>query len=209
MATLKDIRAERRLVKYAMKGDKRSLEMLITKYIDFCYSVAIIFLHDDKLAKIAVESTLEKVYSEMDSLYDAKGFKVWLYDILKAEITKVEPKGTLLNTGHKLDKEFNSKVINYFTLNKIQPEEMEESENLLSLIRNLPKDEKELIVLIDYEGMTISDTAILTDTPINEVRQKLYRTKKALVKGLAQSKLNKISIDNKKEEIYGIDQHGM
>lgn len=209
MATLKDIRAERRLVKYAMKGDKRSLEMLITKYIDFCYSVAIIFLHDDKLAKIAVESTLEKVYSEMDSLYEAKGFKVWLYDILKAEITKVEPKRTLLNTGHELDKEFNSKVINYFTLNKIQPEEMEESENLLSLIRNLPKDEKELIVLIDYEGMTISDTAILTDTPINEVRQKLYRTKKALVKGLAQSKLNKISIDNKKEEIYGIDQHGM
>lgn len=209
MATLKDIRAERRLVKYAVKGDKRSLEGLITKYIDFCYSVAMIFLEDDKLSKKAVESTLEKVYNEIDKLYDVRGFRVWLYDILKTEISKIEPKGNVLNTGQNINNEYNSNVINYYTLNKIEPEQMQESEHLLSLIRGLSKEEKELIVLIDYEGMTVSDAAILTDKPIEEVRKTLFSAKKTLVKGLAQNKINSINIDKKKEEIYGIDQHGL
>jgi RNA polymerase sigma-70 factor (ECF subfamily) len=209
MATLKDIRAERKLVKYAIKGDKRSLEKLITRYIDFCYSVSIIFLEDDKLAKKALESALEIVYTEISNLYDPKGFRVWLYDILKNEISKIEPKGNLIDTGQNFGAEFNSNIINYYTLNKIQPDEITESEELLSLIRKLPKEEKELIVLIDYEGMTVSDTAILTDKPINEVRQKLSKAKKSLIRGLAQNKLNKITIDQKREEIYGIDQYGL
>lgn len=211
MATLKDIRAERRLVKYAVKGDKRSLETLITKYIDFCYSVAMIFLEDDKLSKKAVESTLEKVYNDIDKLYDIKGFRVWLYDILKGEISKIEPKGTIVDTGQNInyEGEYNSSVINYYTFNKIEPEEINESEQLLLLIRDLSKEEKELIVLVDYEGMTVSDAAILTDKPIEEVRNILYSAKKSLIKGIAQNKINSINIDKKKEEIYGIDQHGL
>lgn len=209
MATLKDIRAERTLVKYAVKGDKRSLEKLITRYIDFCYSVAMIFLEDDKLSKRALEATLEKAYNDIENLYDSKGFRVWLYDILKNEITKLRSVGTVVDTGQNIDMEFNGNKINYYTLNKINPEDVEESETLLNLIRKLPDLQKELIVLIDYEGMTCSDAAILTDKPLDEVRRELYLAKKSLIKGLAKHKIDKLPIDSKREEIYGIDQYGM
>lgn len=209
MATLKEIRAERRFVKYAVRGDKRSLERLITRYIDFSYSIAMIFLEDDKLSKKALENTLEKVYKEIENLYDPKGFRVWLYDVLKDEIAKLKPKGEMVDTGIHFDKTFEEKKINYFTLNKMLPEDVEESENLLELIRSLPDDQKELIALIDFEGMTCSDAAILTDKPLQDVRRTLFTAKQSIIKGLAQIKINKLPTDLKKEEIYDINQPGM
>lgn len=209
MATLKEIRAERRLVKYAVKGDKRSLERLITKYIDFSYSIAMIFLEDDKLSKLALEQTLGKVYTDIEDLYDPKGFRVWLYDILKKEIESIRQKGKIVDTGQNLDLSFNESKINYYTLNKVLPADMGESEHLLGLVRSLPDDQKEILVLIDFEGMTFTDTAILTDRPLDEVRKTLYSAKKALIKGLAKYTVEKINLDQTKEEIHGIDQYGM
>lgn len=209
MATLKEIRSERRFVKYAVKGDKRSLERLITRYIDFCYSIAMIFLEDDRLSKKALENTLEKVYNEIENLYDPKGFRVWIYDLLKKEIATLKQKGTVVETGQNIDSNFNGNKINYYTLNKIVPEDVEESEVLLTVIRNLSEDQKELIVLIDFEGMTLSDAAILTDTSLQEVRQLLFLAKKNIIKGLAQYKVDNLPPDLRKEEIYDINQHGM
>src|SRR5437762_8113854 len=86
MATLKELNKELRLVKHAIKGDRRALEKLIIKYINFCYSISITLLESDSSAKHVLENTLTYVYNNITELYDPRGFQVWLYDILKRSI---------------------------------------------------------------------------------------------------------------------------
>lgn len=214
MATLKELREERRLVKYAIKGDKRSLERLILKYINFCYSVSLIFLEEDKLAKKALEDALTTVYTTIEELYDPKGFKVWLYDILKKSIDNFRQKGKMVDTGHGHLK--NNDNIDYLTLYKINSEEVQEAKKLISMIRNLPDEYKEIIVLVDFEGLSCTDTAILLGEDVMDIRKKLYIAKnnlKPIFTYKPQSTnfdpLNEHATDSEKGQVYGIDQLGM
>ncbi|MFN4152558.1 MAG: hypothetical protein ACK4IX_16575, partial [Candidatus Sericytochromatia bacterium] len=123
MSMSDDIKEEKKLVKLSIKGDKKSLEKLIEKYIDFCYSMSILFLEDDKLAKKALENTLIQVYNSIGDLYDPKGFRVWMYDILKTSISKLKSKGKVVEASSMdlNDDELKARI-NYLTLNEIEDE---------------------------------------------------------------------------------------
>lgn len=217
MATLKELREERRLVKYAVKGDKRSLERLIVKNVNFCYSISIIFLEDNKLAKKAIEDTFSHVYSHIQDLYNPKGFKVWLYDILKQSIDKLRQKGKVINKG---DIVFDStSSIDYLTLYKINPHEMKSSEKLLSMVRKLPDVQKEIIALVDFEGLSCTDASLLLDMDLAIVRTELYEAKNTLKQIFMFKSEPELDIseniqdpnldDSEKGQFYGIDQFGV
>lgn len=181
MSMSDDIKEEKKLVKQSIKGDKKSLEKLVEKYIDFCYSIAILFLEDDKLAKKALEMTLMQVYNTIGDLYDPKGFRVWLYDILKTSISKSKSKGKMIESSSMdLSKNELKAKINYLTLNEIENDSLVNSEKLLFMLRSLPEDQKEIVALVDFEGLSCSDVAVLLDINVSDVRQKLYSAKSKL-----------------------------
>lgn len=181
MSMSDDIKEEKKLVKLSIKGDKKALEKLIEKYIDFCYSMAILFLEDDKLAKKALENTLIQVYNTIGDLYDPKGFRVWLYDILKNSISKLRSKGKVVEASSMdLNEDELKSRINYLTLNEIENDSIGNSEKLLRMLRKLPDDQKEIVALVDFEGLSCSDVSVLLDLEVDDVRQKLYSTKSKL-----------------------------
>lgn len=171
---------EKYLVKQAIKGDKKALEALITKYINFCYSIAIILIEDDKLSKKVVEETLTQVYISIEQLYNPKGFKVWLYEILKKTIEKIRPKGKVIEQASMdfADKE-NAKI-NYLTVEKISETELANAERLFNILRKLPEIQKEIVVLVDFEGLSCLQVSQMLDMEVNQVRQELYIAKNKL-----------------------------
>jgi RNA polymerase sigma-70 factor (ECF subfamily) len=176
-----DIKEEKKLVKLSIKGDKKSLEKLIEKYIDFCYSMSILFLEDDKLAKKALENTLMQVYNSIGDLYDPKGFRVWMYDILKTSISKLKSKGKVVEASSMdLNEDELKAKINYLTLNEIEDESVGNSEKLLRMLRKLPDEQKEIVALVDFEGLSCGDVAVLLDLEVDDVRQILYSSKSKL-----------------------------
>ena len=171
---------EKYLVKQALKGDKKALEALISKYINFCYSIAIILIEDDKLAKKVVEETLVQVYNSIEQLYNHKGFKVWLYEILKKSIEKIRPKGRVVEQASMDFADKENVKINYLTVEKIADTDLSNAERLFNLLRKLPEIQKEIVVLVDFEGLSCLTVSQMLDMDVNEVRQELYSAKNKL-----------------------------
>ncbi len=174
MTTLKELKEEKKIIRYALKGDKKALEKLITKYINFCYSISLVLLENDKEAKLAVEDTLIQVHDRISELNNPKGFQIWLYDILKTSIYKFKQKGLLKMAGETGDNG------NRELYNKLQSSELYTSEKLWNILKTLPEDDREIVALIDFEGLSCNDTAVLLDLPLMDVRKKLYDAKKKL-----------------------------
>jgi RNA polymerase sigma-70 factor (ECF subfamily) len=185
MATFKELKKEKSLVKHAIKGDMRALERLIIKYINFCYSISLTLLDNDKLAKDALEETLTYVYNNISELYDPRGFQVWLYDILKKSIEKCKQKG-LDKTITKDPSKNNGSRTSSATTDLIQSNKLYITEKLLELMRKLPDEYREIVALIDFEGLSCNDVALLLGTDIMTVRTKLYKAKKFLKKAILQ-----------------------
>jgi RNA polymerase sigma-70 factor (ECF subfamily) len=176
MTTLKELKEEKRLIKYALKGDKKALEKLVTKYINFCYSISLVLLENEKEAKLALEETLIQVHDKISELNNPKEFQIWLYDILKTSIYKFKQKGLLKminEPGCSVNKDLYTNI-------KLQSSELYTSEKLWNILKSLPEDEREIVALIDFEGLSCNDTAVLLDLSLMDVRKKLFDAKKSL-----------------------------
>jgi len=168
MTIKKEQQIELNLVKASIKGNRRALEKLIRKYINFCYSISLVLTGNKKLALLATKKTLNEIYNSISYISKANIFKIWLYNTLKNNIQKIQ------------EKNYNSFKIE----NKIFFDDIDKTlaiqENLFQELMHLPKEQREIIALVDFEGLDCEEVADILDEPVLDIRTKLYNAKIAL-----------------------------
>lgn len=172
-------REEKKLVKLAIKGDHRALEILLTRYINFCFSIAVTLLEDQKLAEKAIETTFIQVEKSIGDLYDPKGFFVWLYEILKNNIVELKPKGKTVKSSY-FDHNMNEFDVNYSTMYAIADEDKPLLNKLINALRSFNDLEKEVFVMVDFEGISCREASVVLGIDELEVRTLLYRVKREM-----------------------------
>ena len=169
---------ERKLIKKLKENDASAQEYIIRKYKDFLFNAVFYIARRREIAQDVVEDTFIKAFKKVKQFKGESLFSTWLYriaiNILKNELEKEAARNRL--KGKIKDR-----------ISTDYPEEDYESNNEKERIiwegmKYITEIEREIIVLIDIQGMSYKEVSELLDIPAGTVRSRIARAREHLRK---------------------------
>ena len=151
-----------------------SLDGRIAAARDRLYRVALAWCGDEMLADDLVQEALSAAIARKRQLRDEQRLNAWLYSILnnawKSHLRKH-------HTTSELDEQLPAHDAGPCNC----CEEIELVNRVRSVISSLPQMERQVIALVDLEGMSYCDVAKALDIPTGTVMSRLHRARKHLL----------------------------
>lgn len=163
--------SDQELIERFMKGEKECMEMLIQRHKKKVYSYILITVKNTHVADDIFQDTFIKVINSLKSgTYTDKGkFISWVIRIAHNITIDHFRREKNLNTCSNDDNEFD--LFNSEKFSDINIEDKLVGDQIMSDVRNLidflPTEQKEIIMLRHYAGMSFKDIAEQTDVSIN------------------------------------------
>ncbi len=159
------------LVERFIQGDQGSIEYLINRHRKKVYTYIFLVVKDQHLAEDIFQDTFIKVIkSLLDGKYKDNGrFMSWViriaHNLIIDHFRKEKQMKTFSNDNYESDL-FNSKK---FSDKNIEEELVFEqiTEDIRNLIEELPEDQKEVVILRHYVGLSFKEIADQTEVSIN------------------------------------------
>jgi len=169
---------EKIFVEKLKEGDRSAQELLVREYSSFLFNVVIQIVRRKSLAEDIVEDTL---ISAIDGIKHFKGkssLKTWIYRIA------VNKAKTVLTKEMRLDK-LKEKIAEREKL--YDPEEIphefstdKKKAIIWQGMEHLNENEREIITLIDIEGMSYKEVSDLLGVPVGTIRSRISRAREHL-----------------------------
>ncbi|MCV9386226.1 RNA polymerase sigma factor [Reichenbachiella ulvae] len=188
-------RSESVLVR-ARLGDKLAFNSLVSIWYKRIYNFSYKYFVDHDLASEAAQRTFIKVYDSLEQLVDNAKFKSWLYIIAlnicreegrkKSRVTKmfvVEEEGQEYTKGEHVepaDKGYEQKEL---------------SNMVIEALDMLGEEQKEVILMKEYEGLKFREIAEVLGVSENTVKSRLYYGLNNMKKLLEKNRAFKESYD--------------
>ncbi len=157
----------RNLVGEAQDGSGEAFGALVAGSIDRCYAVAYRILRDVELAHDAVQGALVSAWTDLPGLRDPEQFEAWLtrlvvnacYSEARRE-RRWESKLTLVPPAGDEAPDMAVSIANRDELDRA--------------FRRLPVDQRAVVVLHHYAGLTSAEIAATLGVPAGTVRSRLH-----------------------------------
>ena len=164
-------RSDQDLVKRFIQGDQTSIEVLINRHKNKVFTYIILIVKNQSLAEDIFQDTFIKVIKSLqEGKYKDNGkFVSWVIRIAHNLTIDHFRKEKQINTYSNEDYEadiFNSRKLSENTVEDIMVESQIIKEVRL-LIDELPEDQKQVILLRHYGGLSFKEIADQTDVSIN------------------------------------------
>lgn len=164
-------RSDQDLVKLFIQGDQSSIEVLINRHKNKIFTYIILIVKNQSLAEDIFQDTFIKVIKSLkEGKYKDNGkFVSWVIRIAHNLTIDHFRKEKQINTYSNEDYEadiFNSRKLSESTIEDIMVESQIIKEVRL-LIDELPEDQKQVILLRHYGGLSFKEIAEQTDVSIN------------------------------------------
>jgi RNA polymerase sigma-70 factor (ECF subfamily) len=175
---------DRDLARRFASGDREVVREIYARYGGAIYTVAIRRLNDPRLAEEAVQDTFVKAWRAASSFEPDRGLSPWLYQIARraaediarrenrqpATITLAPGAGHVYEDGTPLD--------------------AWEAWQVRNALSDLPGDERELVRLTHYVGLTQSEIAEQLGIPLGTVKSRVHRAHRRLAARLTHLRGN-------------------
>ena len=162
---------ERDLVVRAQAGDHDAFDQLVFGIIDRLYSVAYRILRNGPSAEDATQQTLVAIWRQLPRLRDVDKFEAWTYRLLvnaayaeHRRSRRVAPAGALTDGAAGADP--------YITVH--------DREQLERGFHQLSKEQRAVLVLQHYLGMSHDEMASVLEIPVGTVRSRLHGARNAM-----------------------------
>lgn len=163
------------LIKKAQKGNDKAFLTLFQEYEQDIYRTAFVYVKNQSDALDVVQETAYRSFKSIKNLKEPKYFKTWLIriaissaiDLLRKQKNIVQMKPEYV--------EFISGDVN---------EDIDLEMTIRELIERLNEEEKSVIILRFYEGLTIKEVSEALDIPLGTAKTILYRALDKLRKNL-------------------------
>jgi len=163
-------------------GKSESYRFLVDKYKVRAYHAALIFTGNRDDALDLSQEAFFRAYRAIKSFEKGKKFYTWLYQILKNlsinHLKKRKKKSPVIS-----DVEESSGPGLYFSSDG-RPDEIFETHELRDILwtalNRLKKEEKEIIVLKEFNELSYKEIAEVLDIPIGSVMSRLYYARQRL-----------------------------
>jgi len=166
-----DLKDNELVSQYIESGDQSCIEKLITRHKSRVYTYIFLIVKDHQLAEDVFQETFIKVIKSLrKGKYQEKGiFVSWVVRIAHNLIIDHFRKEKHLKTVSNDDKEvdiFNSKKFSDMNVEETMIDD-EITSDVRTLIQKLPDDQKQVIMLRHYGGLSFKEIADQTNVSIN------------------------------------------
>jgi RNA polymerase sigma-70 factor (ECF subfamily) len=180
-------RSEKELVERARRGETAAFEALIRSHDTKIRSFALnITGGKHALANDIMQEALIRAYDNIATFRGDCSFLGWLWRILKNDFlryqrhvdasreTALEEPGTMVDPTIPTTEE-----------SVIQEERIG---HLRQLVSRLSIEDQEVITLIEFQGLTLEETAVLLDLSLEAIKSRLYRARQRLAESVKKNK---------------------
>lgn len=169
------------VIKKAIAGDKNALSVLVDKYKDIAFNLAISIVKDEEDAKDITQDSFLKVLENIENFRNESKFSTWLYRIVyNLSIQFVRNKKKLYsieNVSHILT-ETSSDTL----------ETNEKDQIIKSSLDTLDENERLLVTLFYLGEKSVKEIKEITSLSVSNIKVILHRSRKKMTKNL--EKLN-------------------
>jgi RNA polymerase sigma-70 factor (ECF subfamily) len=181
---------EQQAIVDCQKGRTESYRLLVEKYKDKAYYAALLYTGNREDALDLSQEAFYRAFRSIKSFKIDKNFYTWFYQILK---------NICINHFNRIRKrnitfseiEEKSGTIPYMST-YANPEEIFEDHEMRTLLWNalngLKPEDREIIILKEYNDLSYKEIAEVLKIPIGSVMSRLYYARKKLVKRLEEIK---------------------
>jgi RNA polymerase sigma factor (sigma-70 family) len=163
--------SDQELVQAYIKGDHSAIEVLINKHRSKVYTYILLTIKNQQLAEDLFQETFIKVIQSLrGGKYKDNGkFLSWViriaHNLIIDHFRKEKQMNTLSNDDSEVDL-FNSKKLSDSNIEELIIDNQIKSE-IRILINELPDDQREVVLLRHYGGLSFKEIADQTDVSIN------------------------------------------
>ena len=162
---------ELRLIQRISEGDEGAFLQVYDQYAPRVYSLALHILSDSMLAEEATQDTFVKLWSRARTYVPARGsFAVWLLTIARRtclDRLRLERRRPVLSDGQDPEEAWRG-----VTNKNIDPAEAR-WRSLRFAVTALPNEQRKVIELAYYQGMSQSEIAAELDWPLGTVKTRM------------------------------------
>lgn len=157
---------QRDLVEAAQRGDHEAFEVLAKGSADRLYAIARLILRDVDLAQDAVQETLIRSWRGLPSLRDPERFEAWLHRLLVNCCTdQVRSRQRLSANVHVIDRDLPDRD---------DSSQVADRDQLERGFRRLRIEQRTLVVLHYYVGLSQPEMADTLSLPLGTVKSRLH-----------------------------------
>lgn len=166
-----NITSDQTLVQAYIKGDHSAIEVLINRHRSKVYTYILLTIKNHQLAEDLFQETFIKVIQSLRSgKYKDNGkFLSWViriaHNLIIDHFRKEKQMNAISNDDSEVDL-FNSKKLSDDNIEELIVHSQIKSE-IRSLINELPEDQREVVLLRHYGGLSFKEIADQTDVSIN------------------------------------------
>ncbi len=190
------------LIQRAKQGDQNAQGKLVQLWYKRIYNFNFKFFSDHDLAMEASQKTFISMCRNLPGLQDNARFKSWLYKIA-VNYCREEVRRNKNNRSMSFDAVLNrdaedSPGWESSTQRLDSPEKQlqhrELSDLLQEALRQLNEDQREVVIMKEYEGLKFREIAEVLNVSENTVKSRMYYGLDALKKILERNRINKDTI---------------
>jgi RNA polymerase sigma factor (sigma-70 family) len=178
-------RTEPYLIEKALQGDSTAFGQLVQKYQAFVFTIVIRIVKVREEAEEVAQDTFIKAYESLSSFRGDSKFSSWLYSIAyrKAlDALRKNKKNNNLELIEEITEDDTSTIENALTY----IEEKERKEVIQKCIKELPEQEAAIITFFYFEELSIKEISKITELSEDNVKVKLFRSRKKMFTLLKQ-----------------------
>ncbi|WP_353778156.1 sigma-70 family RNA polymerase sigma factor [Winogradskyella sp. 3972H.M.0a.05] len=164
-----------------LEGDSQAFAMLVNRYKDLVFSLALRMLKHREEAEEVSQDTFIKIYKSLNKFKGDSKFSTWVYKVTY---------NTCLDRIKKLKRTQSTQQIDEFTEHQIKTldsaldriEAKERKEALRKCIERLPSEDSFLVTLFYFEELSLEEISEIVGLTPNNVKVKLHRSRKKLLR---------------------------
>jgi len=177
------------LIEKAIAGDQRAYDKLVGLWFKKIYNFSWKYFANHDLAMEATQQTFIVAYKGIGKLRDVESFRFWLFKIALNHCREEDRRNKRRNwfSIHGLEetKNFSSVIGNP----EVEIQKKEKKELIAGYITMLPAEQKEVVIMKEFEGMKFREIAEALNTSENTVKSRLYYGLNALRKLMENSEM--------------------
>jgi RNA polymerase sigma-70 factor, ECF subfamily len=166
------------LIAAAQAGDRRAIDALLARYEERIYRFGLRMCGDEESAREVLQETMLAAFRNLPGFRGQAALSTWLYQIARSFCIKER-------RGARPTSELGADLPDRAPAPDLQVEARQIGQALAAAIRELPSEQREVLVLRDVEGLSAQEAADVVGIEVGALKSRLHRARMALRAKLA------------------------
>lgn len=178
--------AELDVVRRAQQGDESAFDELYKIFYKQAYYLALKITNCDADAKDATQETFITIQKSIKDLREVKTFRKWMAQIVISKCNKIFRKNKYTVLDPDIVNAMPIEENRTYMTGKQHVEAVSLSDTMMKLMMNLTSTQREILVLMYFQQLSIKEIAEILHIPIGTVKSRLTSAKAAMKRSIDQ-----------------------